>query len=371
MGSFLFFPASSPTGTSFSSLPPSSRYLLSGATSSETFREQELSRFYPSNKLRHLKALSDPYVSMPSVAISTSPVETHSNFSNERLSPEPFDPWCMSVKVALENAICSGWLYKHDPPSFAFQRSWKRRFVVLVDRIVYIFKSDKATNPAREHFLLTDDTLVFVSEEFKRGFVLELRKPLCKWFLRCESAAEMKFWLEAMKKIVACSKLGHQGTLTASSLATLKLTDDFRLLTVASPTPQPYNFLTNNNNKRPASTIHGVSNQRVTSRAEHRSTILRASSPSVSRTEQTAKNKLPWMDFSSELVDRRGSMPPSSQWQSTKTVIDKRRSLAQIPGWEHALPPQMPPPRSCPPSVPTATDDAQRPSLETVHEDSF
>ncbi|KAI9499035.1 hypothetical protein BDB00DRAFT_924816 [Zychaea mexicana] len=425
-------PPSSPTGTSFSSLPPSSRFLLSGATSSEAFREQELSRFYPTttSTLRHIKALSDPFVVMPSVAAAsaaagpTNDLNNHHykssvtnnnkiNHSTSTRSSEPIaatttttttrtlvDPWCMSVKAALENAIYSNYLHKYETPSFAFARSWKRRYVVLVDRIVYVFKSSKSTNPAREHFILTDDTLVFVSEEFQKSYVVEIRKPLCKWYLRCESASQMKFWLEAMKKIVACAKLGHTGSLSAGMLANLKLTDDFRLLTLTQQ-PQPPPPLPPSSQQRSLSTSPRnstlVDQQQQPhikmTKAKHRSAIYHRAAAAealagITGTATTLANgssgggnsneTLPqppqwWKQYyqqpqqqqqqqPSENINRRASAQVATT--TTEALSQdkslKRQSLAEIPHWQSLLPPQRPVPQSTPPPPPTP-----QPSLST------
>ncbi|CEG76903.1 hypothetical protein RMATCC62417_11731 [Rhizopus microsporus] len=140
------------------------------------------------------------------------------------------DPWCISVRYALEHSICSDWMYKYETPTFTFTKSWKKRYFVLVDRIVYVFKSTKPTSPAKEHFVLTADTFVFVTEEFKKGYVIELRKPHFKWYIRCDSVNQMKQWLELMKKTVACIKIGYNGLLTHSILSSIKLTDDYKIL---------------------------------------------------------------------------------------------------------------------------------------------
>lgn len=201
----------------------------------------------------------------------------------------------MSVKYALEHAINSDWLHKYQQPStFGFGRSWKRRLFVLVDRIVYIFKTSKATNPAREHFLLTDDTFVFVTEEFKKGFIIELRKPSCRWYIRCESVDQMRQWLESMKKIVACIKIGYDGVLSSPILSSIRLTDDYRIL---------------------IPTAHESS-------------------------KRLNRQSLPTM------VTTRPSTPSLLQHRP------QRQSLTEIPDWESTLPPQLPPPRSKPPPVP-------------------
>ncbi|GAA5801665.1 hypothetical protein HPULCUR_007114 [Helicostylum pulchrum] len=276
----------------------SSRYLLSSPPSTENFRSRVLNRFISSSSSRHQKSLSE-YSFDSIVNNSLLPIEA------KNCDTVIIDPWCMSVKYALEHAINSDWLHKYEQPStFGFGRSWKRRLFVLVDRIVYIFKTSKSTNPAREHFLLTDDTFVFVTEEFKKGFIIELRKPLCKWYIRCESVNQMRQWLESMKKIVACIKIGYDGVLSSPILSSIRLTDDYRILI---PTAHE-------NSKR----------------------LNRQSLPTM--------------------VTTRPSTPSSSL-----QLRPQRQSLTEIPDWESTLPPQLPPPRSKPPPVP--------PCLPTVSED--
>lgn len=293
-----------------------SRYLLSSPSSTENFRNKVLNRFSSSSSSnRHQKSLSE--CSFDSI------------IQNSNLLPAPvqvqamdrIDPWCMSVKYAIENAISTDWLYKHEQPNtFGFGRTWKRRLFILVDRIVFIFKTSKATNPAKEHFLLTQDTFVFVTEEFKKGFIIELRKPGCKWYIRCETVNQMRLWLESMKKIVACIKIGYDGVLSNSILSSITLTDDYRILipTVNEQTKRV------NRQSLPTKVIQ-IKKSTTTSPPQHHSFIS------------------------------------SSASYSSPSSFPQRQSLAEIPDWETTLPPQLPPPRSKPPPVP--------PSLPTVSED--
>jgi hypothetical protein len=244
-------------------LSPSSRYLLSGYPSSENQRNSVLGRFYP---FQHLK------------------------------EPAVVDPWYMSVKQAENEAIQSDWMFKYHPPSFAFARTWKRRLFILVDNIVFLFKSTKSTQPAREHFVLTNDTLVFVTEEFKKGYVIELRKPLMTWHIRCESIDQMRTWLESMKKIVACIKVGYNGILSNSTLASMTLTDDYRIV--------------------------------VPSKSFRQSLPPPAPTPKLH-------------------INRTYSLQHHS-----------RQSLAEIPDWETMIPPQLPPPTCKPPPIPSSSNSS-------------
>ncbi|GAN08677.1 hypothetical protein MAM1_0217c08192 [Mucor ambiguus] len=307
-----------------SSLSPSSRYLLSGYSTSENLRNRVLSRFYPSTSSsssssnRHQKSLSDPFIAttvMPSLSLLDLGTESITNH---------VDPWCMSVKLAIDTCIVSDWLCKYEQPTFAFSRSWKRRLFILVDRIVYNFKSSKSTTPAKEHFVLTNDTFVFVTEEFKKGFIIELRKPLCKWFVRCESVDQMRCWLEAMKKIVACIKIGYDGLLNNSILASVKLTDDYRILIPSK-----------------------VAAMQLDKKQHYR---------------QSLPVSMTFSSTNSDILHNQ-KRPHSS------TLTKNRQSLAEIPDWESILPPQLPPPKSRPPPVPSShTSNNNNNNLPTVSE---
>ncbi|KAI8388417.1 uncharacterized protein BYT42DRAFT_559987 [Radiomyces spectabilis] len=259
---------------------------------------------------------------MPSIALAPQPCPDPPSVDR--------DPWCMSVKMALDQAVYQAWMHKYDIPSFAFARSWKRRYFILVDRTVYVFKSSKSTTPVREFFELTDDTLVFVSEEFKKAYVLELRKPLQRWYLRCDSVEQMKNWLEAMKKIVACIKLGFQGSISSSMLSSIRLTDDFRLVEDIPPRPSI-----------------------DTTYSYRHSTTLPIN---LNSNSQNVRNRR-WQQR--EMNDRRCSTPPDFALNNSNHKIPKsgfkRQSLLHIPNWATVLPPQLPPPRSLPPPIPSPT----------------
>lgn len=220
-----------------------------------------------------------------------------------------FDPWCTSLKYALEHCTFSDWMYKHETPAFAFARSWKRRLFILVDQVVLVYKAAKSTSPAREHFILTEDTCVFVTEEFKKGYVIEMRKPFCKWYIRCDSLSQMRTWLESMKKIVACIKIGYTGDLTTELLSTVTLTDDYRILVP----------------------VDNSTHLSSTDRRKYRQSLPVPTTTKLANDEQNKKRA--------------------------------RQSLADIPDWESTLPPQLPPPRTKLPPVPPSP-------LPTVSEDT-
>lgn len=321
------------------SLSPSSRYLLSGSSTSENFRNKILNKFIPSTNTstssssRHQKSLSEPsFLSsrdthMPAIISSLEVADTNNTV---------IDPWCVSVKFAIENSISLDWLQKYEQPTtFSFGKCWKRRLFILVDRIVFTFKNSKLTNPAKEHFQLTEDTFVFVTEEFKKGYIIELRKPLSKWYIRCDSVTQMKSWLESMKKIVACIKIGYDGLLSTKILYSIKLTDDYRILIPMEASDNNNNSSNNNKKLYRQSLPPAIQRQQPTP-------------VTVTRNRSLASS----LTTSSNTITR----PPSRS-----SLYNNRQSLSDIPDWETIIPPQLPPPRSKPPPVP--------PILPTVSED--
>ncbi|KAI8881183.1 hypothetical protein K501DRAFT_334901 [Backusella circina FSU 941] len=285
------------TRSTLTSLSPSSRFLLSGATTSENFRNQVLFRFYPSS---HQKALSDS-------SVNTSSNDLTKLISSSQESLLTFDPWCTPLQIALNKPIYSDLMDKYEQhPPFAFKKNWKRRHLVLMEHVILIYKPDRATEPAREHFILTEDTVVFATEDFKKGYVIEVRKPLSKWYIRCDTAKQMKTLLELLKKIVACIKIGYSDTLSFQVLTSFTLTDDYKIL---------------------------IPLKMAEEKRRHRQSLPPVITPNATLTSH---------------LKRSNSHKP-------------RLSLTDIPGWETTLPPAMPPPRSKPPSVPP-------PTLPTVSE---
>ncbi|EIE85131.1 hypothetical protein RO3G_09841 [Rhizopus delemar RA 99-880] len=260
-----------------------------------SFKNKLLSKFHANSK----KAISDDTVMQNRVVI---------------------DPWCVSVRYALEHAICSDWMYKYETPTFSFAKSWKKRYCVLMDRTVYVFKSLKLTSPAKEYFVLTEDTFVFVTEEFKKGYVIEIRKPNFKWNIRCNSIDQMKSWLDLMKKVIACIKIGYDDNLNFTILSSITLTDDYRILIPNST----QNTRFSNRQSLPTPSIENNINPSVT--------LNRKSSTSTTSTL---------------------SSPHSTS--TIRRLSSQRQSLSEIPDWETIIPPQLPPPRTRPPPIPLPT----------------
>ncbi|KAI9276900.1 hypothetical protein BDA99DRAFT_429892, partial [Phascolomyces articulosus] len=113
----------------------------------------------------------------------------------------------VNVTAVWKNCTIRGWMTKHIPPSYSFTKTKKQRYVILADRMLYTFKTDKTTPHYREFFELTQDTSVFVTDYITGAlFCIEITKLAGEkksWYLQCQSAEHMKLWLDKLKKTVA------------------------------------------------------------------------------------------------------------------------------------------------------------------------
>ncbi|PHZ09433.1 uncharacterized protein RHIMIDRAFT_262722 [Rhizopus microsporus ATCC 52813] len=115
------------------------------------------------------------------------------------------------IDVIFQQAICSGWLTKHKAPTFAFMKSVKKRFIVLVDRMLYAFKSE-TPNTYREFFEITKDTHAYVTDHISGvPYCIEIRKmgyddysSNSSWYLQAEDVETMKKWLSHIKHVIIC-----------------------------------------------------------------------------------------------------------------------------------------------------------------------
>lgn len=149
-----------------------------------------------------------------SVDISTPPITSTIMPPSEIMqNPSMFGPVQGQVRVDVvwQYFTLRGWLTKHVPPSYSFTKSRKLRYIILADRMLYVFKNDQPTLQYREFFELTKDTQVFVSDRFTGVLyciVISKRDGLDSknWYLECANAETMKEWLDKLKKTVAWLK---------------------------------------------------------------------------------------------------------------------------------------------------------------------
>jgi hypothetical protein len=133
-------------------------------------------------------------------------------------NPATFKPTAqgVNIKLILRHASCRSYLIKHVAPTFSFIKTQKKRYVVLVDRMLYTFKND-TPDSYREFFELTKHTHAFVTDQFSGElFCLEISKTssldTSRWFLQADDADTMKLWLSRIKNVIAMLNAGETGT---------------------------------------------------------------------------------------------------------------------------------------------------------------
>ena len=184
-----------------------------------------------------IKSLTNAFAS---VSITTSPMsnsipfpvdEIPKRYLKPKLSeldindPATYRPRAdgIHVNVILQQATLTGWLTKHRAPTFSFIKNIKRRFVVLVDRMLYTFKSEQAET-YREFLELTVNTNAFVTDQFPGAlFCIEIKKKGVdeSWILQADDAETMKLWLDRIKRTISWLRAGHHQhcTITKDSLS--------------------------------------------------------------------------------------------------------------------------------------------------------
>ncbi|KAG2195059.1 hypothetical protein INT47_003925 [Mucor saturninus] len=205
----------------------------------------------------------------------------------------------IAVDLILQQANLTGWLTKHRPPTFSFLKNIKRRYVVLVDRLLYSFKSTQP-DTYREFFELTANTNAYVTDQVTGVlFCIEIKKKGHEdsWFLQADNAEDMKMWLDRIKRTISCLRTpGLTGTITSQKLAEI-MTECEEYSTIAG---------------------------------NHRS----SSTSSIS-------------DLSVAFP-----MPPCSPISSIHDSINRKSSQRSY-SISSNLPPQLPPPTSLPPPIPS------------------
>ncbi|KAI9315964.1 hypothetical protein BX666DRAFT_2156460 [Dichotomocladium elegans] len=119
--------------------------------------------------------------------------------------PASFRPLAMGTHAALlwPYATMQGWMVKLMPPAFSFSKSRQRRYVVLVDRMIYTFKTDSPQQDFREFFELTSNTNIFVTDQFPgKLYCIELQRndDGRTWYLQAENVEDLKQWLDKLKR---------------------------------------------------------------------------------------------------------------------------------------------------------------------------
>ncbi|KAI8581422.1 hypothetical protein K450DRAFT_232977 [Umbelopsis ramanniana AG] len=115
--------------------------------------------------------------------------------------------------VVKSYATRVGWLNNHIPASFGFSKQWKKRYFVLVDSMLFIYKDDNPNLVWRNFMELSKDTIVFVTNEFgNKLYCIEIRKPGQErsWYVQADGPDDTKVWLNDLKGTVKWIKTGKR-----------------------------------------------------------------------------------------------------------------------------------------------------------------
>ncbi|OBZ84619.1 hypothetical protein A0J61_07333 [Choanephora cucurbitarum] len=265
-------------------------------------------------------------------------------------NPETFMPRPNGthINLILQHANHVDWMTKHRVPGFSLMKSAKKRYIVLVDRILYAFKTETPTQ-YRSFFILTKDTYAFATDKFA-PFCIEIRKTdtSTSWFLQAESADMMKTWLDKIKRTIGLIRQEHNTLITNYQLTQVTTEEEAYAMALgkqpSSASLKSYQSSLSTE-RRPSFTSSTFSSfipdalvyqpstpVSLSHPDEHESLSSYPSSPGLSTRYFAEGNR------SCELPKRQ--VPSMSKFASTSTL-------------PAILPPQLPPPRTQPPPIPS------------------
>jgi hypothetical protein len=263
------------------------------------------------------------------------------------------------VDLILQQATITGWLTKHRAPTFSFMKNIKRRYVVLVDRFLYAFKSE-TPETYREFLELTVNSHAFVTDQFSGAlFCIEIKKMGYddSWFLQADDAETMKLWLDRIKRTISWLREGHSGTITKTSLAKVITEEEEYSLAAANARQAIYDS--------PSSSKSNISIDTCTSSSSiifplpppsQQNSIHHQSQPSSPISSHYENGSISSFQSSvggfssSEYSAMDSPRRKSSLRVSRPSLSSSNYSNNTIPT---VLPPQLPPPKSLPPPVPS------------------
>ncbi|KAI8879012.1 hypothetical protein K501DRAFT_257588 [Backusella circina FSU 941] len=199
---------------------------------------------------------SDSTTKNSSSSISLYSAETnHSQTSEKSINlndPAVYRPTPKGIplKLIFQQATCQGWLTKHQAPTFSFMKTQKKRYVVLVDRLLYTFKSE-TPDSYREFLEINKHTHAFATDLFSGLYCIEIKKvspsETVSWYLQAEDAETMKVWLSNIRSTIAWLVDDEQGAYTKDTIRKKSIASSV-LTTSSSDTKSDSHYYGNNNN---------------------------------------------------------------------------------------------------------------------------
>lgn len=161
--------------------------------------------------------------SLSTTTLSRSNSNRSSTTTLDLNDPTTFRPQTMETHAAAlwPYAVLGGWMTKHMPPAFSFTKTRHRRYVLLLDRHIYTFKTDSPKSDFREYFQLTANTDVFATDQFPGVlYCLEIarKEDGRTWYLQADDAEDMKTWMDRFRKAIKWLRLEQPGVFTISQL---------------------------------------------------------------------------------------------------------------------------------------------------------
>lgn len=252
------------------------------------------------------------------------------------------------VNVILQHATLVGWLTKHRTPTFSFMKNIKRRYVVLVDRMLYTFKAEKA-DTYREFLELTPNTNAFVTDQFSGVlFCIEIKKKGVdeSWFLQADDAESMKLWLDRIKRTISWLRAGYTGTITKSSLSQI-ITEEEEYSLVAASVRKQGIYQSAESSKSNTSIESGSSSSIVFPLPP----TSQPSSPTSFIPQQYENGSVTSFQSSADFSASEYSVDTPRRHSSLRMT---RPSLISVSSLPTVLPPQLPPPKSQLPPIPSS-----------------
>jgi hypothetical protein len=201
---------------------------------------------------------SDSITKNSSSSASVYSAETnHSQASEKSINlndPALYKPTSKGVplKLIFQQATCQGWLTKHQAPTFSFMKSQKKRYVVLVDRLLYTFKSE-TPDSYREFLEINKNTHAFATDQFSGLYCIEIKKvspnETVSWYLQAEDAETMKLWLSKIRSTIVWLASDEKGAYTKETIRKKSIASSVATTTSSSEAKSDY--LGNNHHHRP------------------------------------------------------------------------------------------------------------------------
>ncbi|OZJ03669.1 hypothetical protein BZG36_03547 [Bifiguratus adelaidae] len=170
------------------------------STSTEEVRLSKVAPFFPP-----VSPVSPPLPSLPP-SRRTSLVPTTNTTSSTGSEASLTEA---TLSRLQHTCTYSGPVQQYTRKSFQFNK-WKRRWMCLEDRMLYLFKEGPGLSPHRhaiDMFWLDVHTRIYVSEEFGRPYVLAIERPSPeleggwqKWYTDVEKPEYLKMWLQHCKQ---------------------------------------------------------------------------------------------------------------------------------------------------------------------------